>query len=287
MGNAMIDIAIIGAGTAGSFAAQQLTAAGFSCCIVEKSRGRGGRCSRRSIFGGFNVDLGAASFPIPYNEHPALVDQINQWLDAGYLSEWLFEANDFNEQTETLKKVEVCGTPSMNAFHRHLTEGIECLTQKRINSLKRVDDYWQLLDQTGDLIVEAKHVVVTAPAEQAHDLLSPFDLVKEPHLATHGKPQYDPILHASQASLPQYMCAIAFEHPQPHLADVYTGNHPVFAKAIRANSKPAQPRPDDGHVAEVWILHSTYQWAQQQQHQDAESAAEAMRRQFCEDFNNL
>ncbi len=277
MKNATIDVAIIGAGTAGSIAANQLTTAGLHCCIVEKSRGLGGRCSRRGILDGFSIDLGAPSFSLPYTDHPNIMNNINQWLESGFLREWLFNSSDFKAQSPAMKKVELCGTPSMNAFHRHLVEGVDCLTQRHVDQLQHKEGTWQLLDKSAQLIIEAKAVIVTAPAEQAYHLLAPFDLT-----GLHEQ-QPNPILSASESSLPQYVCAIAFDQPQTQLYDVYSGKHSVFSKVIRANSKPA-PDHSDTKTPEIWILHSTYDWAKQQ-HQDAEITAKKMARLFCQHFN--
>lgn len=47
----MTDVAVIGAGIAGLVCAQQLTQAGYSVRIVEKSRGLGGRVATRRLYG--------------------------------------------------------------------------------------------------------------------------------------------------------------------------------------------------------------------------------------------
>lgn len=291
MNKSMLDIAIIGAGTAGALAARQLNAAGYTCCIIEKSRGLGGRCSRRNVLDGFSVDLGAPSFAIPYHEHPNLIANINQWISDGFLTEWIFDSADFQTQLPSMKRVELCGSPSMNAFQRHLADGVERITQRLVKKLNRLDDHWQLLDDSGDLIVEAKAVIVTAPAEQTYNLVAPYELASSPDqtasstVADQHEHAKNPILSASDASLPQYICAITFDEPQTQLSDVYTGEHPVFAKVVRANSKPKLSNTDNDQTPEVWILHSTHQWAQKQNHKEAKSVADEMAEAFCEHFN--
>ena len=47
----MTDIAVIGAGIAGLVCAQQLSQAGYSVVVVEKSRGLGGRLATRRLHG--------------------------------------------------------------------------------------------------------------------------------------------------------------------------------------------------------------------------------------------
>ncbi|UZE96805.1 NAD(P)/FAD-dependent oxidoreductase [Alkalimarinus alittae] len=285
MNKTLRGVAIIGAGTAGALAANQLSAAGLDCCIVEKSRGLGGRCSRRRVLDYISVDIGAPHFSIPFDEHPILIANMNQWLRSGYLTEWLFTTGEFESQSLPVKKIELCGTPSMNAFHRHLAAGVDCLTQRHVHKLSRVNNYWQLLDQQGQLIVEAKAVIVTAPAEQTYNLVALHDLMSKGHQPGQHDLINNPVLSAAEASLPQYICAVTFDQPQTQLLDLYCGEHPVFSKAIRANSKFNHSNSMDHQTPEVWILHSTHSWAQQQQHKDAQSVAEDMARLFCQHFN--
>ncbi|MEH2425805.1 MAG: FAD-dependent oxidoreductase [Nostoc sp.] len=47
----MTDIAVIGAGIAGLVCAQQLSLAGYSVLVVEKSRSLGGRLATRRLHG--------------------------------------------------------------------------------------------------------------------------------------------------------------------------------------------------------------------------------------------
>ena len=44
------EVAVIGAGTAGCFAANLLDEAGIECLLIEKSRGIGGRCRLRTHY---------------------------------------------------------------------------------------------------------------------------------------------------------------------------------------------------------------------------------------------
>ena len=275
----MYDVAIIGAGTAGCFAASQLTDAGLTCCIVEKSRGIGGRCSRRSVLEGFNIDLGASSFSMLDALSQNILGRIKQWTKSGYLTEWAFKSSEFQTPSETVNNIELCGSTSMNAFHRHLIDRIDCLTQRHVHKLKRLDGYWQLLDGADQLIIEAKAVIITAPAEQTYNLLQTYNQIEQyKHLSS-------PALNASQASLPQYICAIAFDQAQPLLSDVYTGKHPIFSKAIRVSSKPNKKNTIYKKIPEIWVLHSTFDWAIQKNHQDAKASASEMGELFCQHFN--
>ncbi|WP_250655223.1 NAD(P)/FAD-dependent oxidoreductase [Alkalimarinus coralli] len=273
MAHSIIDIAIIGAGTAGCMAAKQLSEAGLRCCVIEKSRGLGGRCSRRRVPDIENVDLGASSFSTYDIDSQQLIDYTQHWVKLGYLTEWNFKSASFQPSFPITEQIELCGMPSMNAFHRHLLGDVTCLKQQHVHTLQRTDEVWQLLDGADQLITEATAVIITAPAEQTYSLVGQYT-----HFAT-------AILEASQSSLPQYVCAISLEHPLETSVDVFQGSHPVFSKAIRANSKPNQKGTKVHQKHDIWVLHSTHEWAQQQHNQDAEIVADKMHHLFCEHFN--
>lgn len=273
MSNLLKDVAIIGAGTAGALAANQLNASGLDCCVIEKSRGFGGRCSRRSLSDSSSINIGAASFIMSNDEHPSLKANLNRWLNFGYLNLWRFSASDFQAHQTPEQKVELYGSPTMNAFHRHLLQEIQCLNQQHVKKLIRTNDRWQLLGSSGQIIVESKAVIITAPAEQTYNLVGTFDL------------EHNAVLCAAQASLPQYICAISFDQPQTQLADVYSGQHAVFSKVIRANSQHKNDNNSPAQNNEIWVLHSTHSWAQQQQHKDPQHVAKEMASLFCEHFN--
>ena len=49
LSNTVYDVAIIGAGIAGSYCANVLQKAGYRVCLIEKGRGTGGRASSRRL----------------------------------------------------------------------------------------------------------------------------------------------------------------------------------------------------------------------------------------------
>jgi predicted NAD/FAD-dependent oxidoreductase len=92
-----VDIAIIGAGTAGCFLAQLVQASGLSCILLEKSRGFGGRCSRRRIGNEYGVDLGAHGFDPNELTQPNVRAKVDDWINAGVLFNWQQQSLTFDK----------------------------------------------------------------------------------------------------------------------------------------------------------------------------------------------
>jgi hypothetical protein len=241
--------------------------------VVEKSRGPGGRCSSRRIAKDYKIDLGAPGFLSSDGQNPELQKKIIQWQQCGHLINWTFKSSSFNQQSISTTRHAFNASPSLNAWHRHLIADTACLTQSRVHHLERKKDYWQLRGESGQLILTAATVIVSAPVEQALTLLKKHPLVS-------------PVIDIpSQLSLPQYTCVIAVAEPLQALADVYQGEHPVLTKAIRENSKPGRQRPFEDNWPEIWTLHSSHSWALQQDHKAAVECAPEMQRAFCKLFN--
>lgn len=149
-------IAVIGAGIAGITAARQLTRAGQSVQVFEKSRGSGGRlASKRSAMGGIN--LGAQSFKA---EDEQFIAQLHSWQQAGWVEQNIAEPSHWT------------GTPYMSALTRNLLGEIQSHFACAIDSLNHTNDGWQLLDQHGHSHGPFQQVLVAIPAPQAQALLS-------------------------------------------------------------------------------------------------------------------
>jgi len=271
------EVAIIGAGSAGCLIANLLDKDGIDCLLIEKSRGMGGRCSRRRIstddYTHYAIDLGGSDISPKKVTNSSLKKMLDTWRDAGYLSQWVQNTSRFDHQCVANKTVStLCGAPSMNSWHSNIASHINTLIQSRVCSLKKADGYWHLLDEKDHIIAVSKKIVITAPPEQTRALLDTAQLL-------------DPISLPDtlpQESLPQYVCAIGFAHPQIMDADVYQSGHISLHKAIRENSKPGRAYPTD--LKEVWVLQSTYEWAQELCHMDSNTAATKLADAFCKHF---
>ena len=261
------EIAIIGAGSSGCFIANLLHESGIDCTLIEKSRGLGGRCSRRRVDKNISVDLGAQEFSMTNIQNPILQDKLRSWIQSGFLSPWSkttshFKRSDKIEVIETL-----CASPSMNTWHKKISIGINTLTHCKVHTLKLVENHWHLLDEQGKCISVARKVIITSPAEQAFDLLKEFDGFSDCERAAHK-------------SLPQYVCAIGFTKPINMAADSFQGGHTVLESATREHTKPGR----DQSTQDIWLLHSTYEWARQQGSTSHQQAALALTESFCQNF---
>ena len=264
------DVAIIGAGTAGCMTANLLSADGYNCCIIEKSRGLGGRCSRRRIEGNESIDLGASEFSMDKHENPLLQEKIDTWVQAGYLSRWKRPSSRFDKPSHIESKTTLCATPFMNSWHKKMVNKIPILTSSHVSKLTKTGKFWQLLDDNKQLICTANNIVITSPPEQAADLIKGFN-------------GFSRCKAAADTSLPQYVCAIGFSQSLPVKADSYQDGHPVLQSAIRESHKLSKAVSPDS-LPELWVLHSTHHWAKQHSEQSHQQAAVTLSETFCQHF---
>lgn len=263
-----VDIAIIGAGTAGCFLANQLDEAGVSCRLIEKSRGLGGRCSRRRIDHNESIDLGASSFSVDTMKNPQLQRKLTQWLEDGHLQSWQHRTSRFDDLDQTNSTQTLCASPSLNRWHKEMAKHIQVSIGHEIHALTKTDNYWSLFDEYEQLITSANRVVITTPPEQALKLVN-------------GVRGFSYCQTGSDNSLPQYVCAIEFSTPLGLKTEAIEGGDSTLLQAVRETSKPQK----DQSAREVWTLHSTYDWAQKQSGRAHEEAAIALKNHFCERLN--
>ncbi|MGB3623033.1 FAD-dependent oxidoreductase [Ketobacter sp. MCCC 1A13808] len=261
------DVAVVGAGTAGCLAASILAESGFTVCMIEKSRGVGGRASRRKLAAGV-VDLGAPGFSderlLRGTQQAQLWrERLQHWSEQGCVARWSFAVGHFGEGSKPSNEERLCGAPSMNFLHRHLTATIPVMSCSRVVRLERENTDWILLGEQGALFAKARQIIITAPAQQTRPL---FDW-PGPWL-----PVMDNAVRQTQA---QWVAVLHFSTAQPQLADVYRGEHPVLAEAIRDSSKPFRR-----HEGEYWVLHSTFNWADDHLHAQPEHVAQSMKQAF-------
>lgn len=260
------DTAIIGAGTAGCMLARSLSDAGQNILLVDKSRGLGGRCSRRRLTTGGGVDLGAAdamlagsAFEETYGRAP-LADLWAQWSADGLFTPWTKRRETGDPHTQEVRALSPA--PAMSQWHKTMAGHIPLLSQTRIKTLRPTGDGWQLIDTEHREAAQARRVVVAMPYEQAQDLLR-----------DHGVMNHLP----PSSSRPQYTCALGFAEPTGITADEVHGS--IIASATRENSKPG--RSSEGY-AEVWVVHSSHDFAEAQDHCKEPLVWQELAAAFCE-----
>ncbi|RRJ82747.1 NAD(P)/FAD-dependent oxidoreductase [Aestuariirhabdus litorea] len=255
------DLAIVGAGTAGCFLAEQLSQQGYRVALVEKSRGVGGRCSRRGLPDEQSVDLGAFSFR---HNSGLLTPDLQRWQQQGVLRPWHHSAATLESPEALRRDTQWCGVPSMNSWHRKLCTQARVITGVKVEKLARREGHWLLLDAEGCAPVQASSVVVTTPARQALSLY-PWD---NEWLAL--------IRMASERTLSQWVCALLTDRTNPQLADRYSGSDPLLAEAIRDSSKPGRDSKD----SELWMLHGQSGWSASHLQLQPEEAGQQLLERF-------
>lgn len=177
----MFDIAVIGAGMAGLVCAQQLTQAGYTVVVVEKSRGLGGRVATRRLHGT------CADHGVPYLEiQGQLLGQLVQVLCDNLLQVWtdmVYEQSQGQQLQPASLSPQYIAPTGISAIAKFLATDLEiCLNQRVIAIAPTIDNNWRLtLEPTKtDQVVEtpqeliARAVVVAIPAPQALMLLEPL-----------------------------------------------------------------------------------------------------------------
>lgn len=173
----MFDVAVIGAGMAGLVCAQQLTQAGYSVVVVEKSRGLGGRIATRRLHGT------CADHGLRYLEPKGqILQQLVQVLcERDILQVWTDEVHEQSQQQYPQlvnQSPQYVAPAGMSAIAKFLATGLEIRLNQRVKELTLTNNKsWRLslTDQSVEMPeLTARAVVVAIPAPQALMLLEPL-----------------------------------------------------------------------------------------------------------------
>lgn len=154
------DVVVVGAGIAGIACARRLVAAGLSVRLLDKGRGIGGRVATRRVrlaegaevcfdHGAQYVTARTDAFGAALAEAVA-AGAASVWEGAGAASRFV-------------------GQPGMSALPRTLAKGLVVSQQAEVGAVQRDGAGWRLTLATGAVL--ARHVVITAPAPQAAQLI--------------------------------------------------------------------------------------------------------------------
>lgn len=243
------DYIIIGAGTAGCYLAKRLCQQGADVLVLEKSRGLGGRCSRRMLDvkgHSLSIDLGATVIdPESNSSQNNIVSAIYRDLQAkNILQTWSIQQASFASPQDSKSTDYLCAINNLNQLHKHWMQGVSYQTQTRITKCQRQADQWLLYDEGNTLIARSHKLICTAPAQQSQALVQWPDEWQAN------------IQKAADNCQPQWVCALA--SPIESKIDIYQGSHPILAKAILESQKPGR---NSEHS--IWLLQSSYEWAKQ------------------------
>ena len=268
LSNTVYDVAIIGAGIAGSYCANVLQKAGYRVCLIEKGRGTGGRASSRRLAQQeegvqLSCDLGAPFFHATKNQ---LVDDVQQWLADKVIAPW--PAAD-----QASKGLAYTGIPSMSALTRYLAQHCDLYSQQRVSHIDRVDAIWCLRNDSYKTLIKAKRVVITAPAAQTAQLLTspdaPTAWLQQAQLASRQcAPQWAAIVTEGADGVEAVEVS---ESMLAHMPDMLEVDHPILAKIIHDTAKPERST-----AASHWVLQANLQWSELHKDSDAEEIGALM-----------
>lgn len=256
------DIVIIGAGLAGSLCAHLLSQSGQSVCIIDKSRGSGGRASSKRLEGDVSCDLGT---PYIVAAHPDSLNICKQLTEEGAAATW--------KQLSNTSSQAFVGVPKMSAITRHWIKNANFITSIRIHHLDQItqqgDDQasWLLRDDKYQPVAIAKKIIITAPAPQVASIL-----------ASHEKLAVL-LLRANQASASyQSQWAIWLETEQCDLNALIEPKNSLIKRMMKDNYKPMR----HGTEVDRWVIQTDPNWTKQHLDCDKEWISQTVLRAFSD-----
>ena len=242
------DIAIIGAGLAGSLCAHLLSQSGKRVCIIDKSRGSGGRASSKRLENDLSCELGT---PYIMAKHPDTIALFKQLADEHIAAPW--------KQLSKADSQAFVGIPKMSAITRHWIQDSHFISNTRIHHLDRIyqesdaEPSWLLRDDKYQPVAIAKQIIIAAPAPQAASIL-----------ATNGKLAVL-LLRANQASaLYNSQWAMWLETDSCDLNALIEPKNSPIQRMIKDNYKPMR----HSEKVDRWVIQTDPDWTKQ--HLDAE-----------------
>ncbi|MES2661728.1 MAG: FAD-dependent oxidoreductase [Pseudomonadota bacterium] len=250
------DVVIVGAGIAGLTCAFELQQRNMKVCVLEKSRGAGGRLASRRIvnekifpnqaFGrhplGTQYIALENELEIPEHEYPSWW---NKAIEIKALSGAIFQNHALNATTQQALRFiqyEVC---------RQLADSVQLQTQQRAIAMSRKEDGWTIeTDQQQSYY--CKYLVLTIPGPQAITLLQ-----TEPNIAC--------LERVNSIYKPQWtvVCAVRDLKYSINFASldwirVKDSSHPL-SHAYRVLDTSDQTIADG---IKLWTLYATPEWTQ-------------------------
>lgn len=164
-------IAIIGAGIAGLNVARLLSDVA-EVVVFEKSDKLGGRIATHHS-DGFSFDHGAQFFTA---KNPAFKSFVKELEAKSVVAQWnarfveLEPANTQSQRTWDSEFPHYVGIPAMNSIGKYLAQNLDVRFNQLITGIRKTQSNW-FLETTESAYGPFDWVVVTIPAEQAHDIL--------------------------------------------------------------------------------------------------------------------
>lgn len=245
----MYDVAIIGAGLAGITCGQYLQQQGQNVVFLEKSRGLGGRMATRRLHNTI-ADHGARFLEIQGTQTQELVANL---IAKGIVESW-----------QGMKDSYVAPL-GMSAIAKNLATDLDIRLNHKVEKINPTDQGWSIFFDAPDLdnpfeAIEAKALVITAPAPQALDLLSPLGSVEQNPLDQNYLTQlagieYDACITVMAGYAPEFQQTLDIQIPIWQA--VTFSRDPILAWVGIDSTKRSQPPQP------VVVLHSTPNFAAQ------------------------
>lgn len=258
----IFDIAIVGAGLAGSLCAHLLSQSGQTVCIIDKSRGSGGRASSKRLEGDISCDLGT---PYIVAKHPDTLALLKQLTKEHIAAPW--------KQLSKAGSQAFVGVPKMSAITRHWVQNANFITSTRIHHLEQItqqgDDQpsWLLRDDKYQPVVIAKKIIIAAPAPQAASIL-----------ASHEKLAVL-LLRANQASASyESQWAMWLETEPCDLNALIEPKDSPIKRMIKDNYKPMR----HSEKIDRWVIQTNPRWTKQYLDSDKEWITQTLLQAFAE-----
>jgi predicted NAD/FAD-dependent oxidoreductase len=249
-------IAIIGAGMAGIACAHALKKFGCSAVLLEKSRGMGGRLATRRTAEGDPFDHGAQYVAA---REPACQQMLQMLELQNAAAAWA--PLDPARSTPPPQRWMV-GTPGMNALLKPLAATLQLHTETTVTALRRSAEGWHLHSDTKAIPGPFDAVVCTAPAMQAHALLSEFPVTQAALARVRMAPCWALMLRYTEA-LP-----VAFDARR------------YQAGAIGWLARQAS-RPGDSGRPHRWVLHASAEWSEAHLEESAEQVLAQLQQELA------
>ncbi|MBJ7536866.1 NAD(P)/FAD-dependent oxidoreductase [Marinomonas transparens] len=237
------DVAIIGAGLAGSLCAHLIAQSGLTVCVIDKSRGTGGRASSKKLDDGTSCDLGT---PFIHASHASSLALMEGLVDDKVAAPW--------QQLNTKDTQAFVGIPKMSAITRHWLGNAPFISNTRVHHLEQITQasgshkQWLLRDDKYQAVVVAEKVIITAPAPQAAMIL-----------ATHTDLAIL-LLRANQAcQSSQAQWAMWLETPISDLNALIAPHNSPICRMLKDNHKPMR----DSAKLDRWVIQTSPEWTKQ------------------------
>lgn len=258
----MNDVIVVGAGVAGLAAARELTAAGLRVCMLEKSRGVGGRLATRRVstpHGGVLVDHGAQFFTCRSPEFRALLTPL---IDQGKVKIWLSAIPTLKPEgivpaDAAYTYPRYCCPQGMTTLAKVLAEGLTIQRATKVAGVSLRASDWIATTDTGEDFT-ARALLLTPPPHQSLALLGSLaEAIAQ--LVAVREVQFTPCLSVMAGYPP------GTSHLDRMPLGLRWQDDPVIAWSAVDSSK----RPDP--AAPVLVFHSTPQFARHHQTEDPQS----------------